>query len=208
MEVVSQLCFSGTKTPSDEVVIKLLSYITVQSKTGWIYSKDMVVFDDAIDRTPVVRSFLLQLLMRTRSSAVNKHLEIYFNNAVALVQKSEHNRYVTPETEVCLLVLGCIENLVFHLQDFQHQSFTEQNMYQNEEAQRIFNAAKGKIKMPSNKRLENLQHLASTRFAITVAAKSIYDIYVRKCTVIQPYHKQLFDVMGELFISCGSIYPK
>lgn len=81
-------------------------------------------------------------------------------------------------------------------------------MYQNEEAHRIFNAAKGKIKMQSDKRLENLQHLANTRFAITVAAKLIYDIYVRKSIVIQPYHKQLFDVMGELFISCGSDFPK
>lgn len=68
MEVVSQLCFAGQNPPSDDVVIKLLSYITVQSKKGWMYSKNMEVIDDAFDRTPVVRSFLLQLLMRTRYS--------------------------------------------------------------------------------------------------------------------------------------------
>lgn len=69
MEVVSQLCFAGRNPPSDDVVIKLLSYITVQSKKGWMYSKNIEVIDDAFDRTPVVRSFLLQLLMRTRYSA-------------------------------------------------------------------------------------------------------------------------------------------
>lgn len=65
LAVVSQLCFGGNIPPSDEVVQRLLSYVTVQTKE-WIYSKNFAVISDCIDRTPVVRSFLLQLLLRNR----------------------------------------------------------------------------------------------------------------------------------------------
>ena len=71
MEVVSQLCFSDGTPPSNEVVDKLLTYIidqTKNKKVERIVSKELTIFDDSngIDRTPVVRSFLLQQLMQTR----------------------------------------------------------------------------------------------------------------------------------------------
>ena len=69
MEVVSQLCFSEGPPPSEKVVEKLLSYITGRSKTGKVervVSKELTIFADAIDPSPVVRSFLLQQLMQTR----------------------------------------------------------------------------------------------------------------------------------------------
>lgn len=66
MEVVTQLCFADRSPPHDDVVKKLLSYITVETKKGLIYSKNLEIFDDSIDRSPIVRSFLLQLLMKKR----------------------------------------------------------------------------------------------------------------------------------------------
>lgn len=66
MEVVSQLCFAEGTPPCDEVVDKLLSYITIQTRNGQQVTKELTIFDDCIDPTPVVRSFLLQHLMRTR----------------------------------------------------------------------------------------------------------------------------------------------
>lgn len=66
MEVVSQLCFAEGTPPCAEVVTKLLSYITIPTKYGQQLTKELTVFDDGIDPTPVVRSFLLQHLIRTR----------------------------------------------------------------------------------------------------------------------------------------------
>lgn len=66
MEVVSQLCFAEGTPPCDEVVEKLLSFITIQTTRGQQVTKELTVFDDCIDPTPVVRSFLLQHLIRTR----------------------------------------------------------------------------------------------------------------------------------------------
>lgn len=70
MDLVSQLCFSDDEPPSNQVVEKLMSHITAttRGKQGEkMTSKEMSVFEEDIDPTPVLRSFLLQHLLRTRS---------------------------------------------------------------------------------------------------------------------------------------------
>ena len=61
MEVVSQLCFAEGTPPSDEVVEKLLAYITKKTKGGKQVTKELSIYEDGVDSTPVVRSFLLQI---------------------------------------------------------------------------------------------------------------------------------------------------
>lgn len=92
------------------------------------------------------------------------------------------------------------------MQDLQHQCFVGQT--QIEEANRIFIEAKDKINLPLEKRLENLQHLANTRFAVIVVANVVYNVYVKQSIKIQQWHKKLFSGMDELFKSCGTDYPK
>jgi len=79
MDLVSQLCFGDDSVPPEEAVIRrLMGYITCTSKvaeklqklkgtaaTAPATQKTKKMFDDAIDATPVVRSFLLQLLLKT-----------------------------------------------------------------------------------------------------------------------------------------------
>ena len=80
MDLVSQLCFSDDEPPSNEVVQKLMSYITATARRGQggrMASKEMSVFEEGIDPTPVLRSFLLQHLLRTRS-VFGSVLSLYF----------------------------------------------------------------------------------------------------------------------------------
>jgi len=73
MDLVSQLCFGDDSTPPEEAVIRrLMGYITCRSKVAeklqqlqGAVQKTKKMFDDAIDATPVVRSFLLQLLLKS-----------------------------------------------------------------------------------------------------------------------------------------------
>lgn len=69
LDIVSQLCFAERSPPSQEVIEKLFSYV-VSSKgpkdVGRRISKELTIFGDSIDPTPVVRSFLLQQLIQTR----------------------------------------------------------------------------------------------------------------------------------------------
>jgi len=78
MDLVSQLCFGDDSIPPEEAVIRrLMGYITCSSKVAEKLQKlkgaasvpdvkkTKKMFDDAIDATPVVRSFLLQLLLKS-----------------------------------------------------------------------------------------------------------------------------------------------
>jgi hypothetical protein len=68
MAVVSQLCFSGLQPPEPEAVRHIFGYIIHRSKgRTLLQTKHMTVHDDLIDPTPVLRSFLLRLLLKHRS---------------------------------------------------------------------------------------------------------------------------------------------
>lgn len=69
MELVSQLCFSEDKPPSDEVIQRLMGYVTKEIKTDdehiELASQPFSALKDTtIDCMPVVRSFTLQLLLQ------------------------------------------------------------------------------------------------------------------------------------------------
>ena len=70
MNVVSRLCFYGNEAPNDDVIEKLLSYVTktpgIETAGERLLSQTLSPFDDTIDPTPAVRSFLLQLLLKSK----------------------------------------------------------------------------------------------------------------------------------------------
>ena len=68
MELVSLYCF-GEQLPSSELVLKFISYVIKdENKT-----EDLTPFDEqAIDVTPVIRSFILQQLLQIKGRWVIK----------------------------------------------------------------------------------------------------------------------------------------
>ena len=65
MEVVSSLCFGGQKAPEPEL-IKCLMEMVFATKEGAMFStRDITPYDHETqcDSVPVIRSFLLQLLL-------------------------------------------------------------------------------------------------------------------------------------------------
>ena len=66
MELVSSLCFEGDTPPEPETVQRLLEYVIRQpeAETDRRQTKPMTILR-CIDPTPVVRSLLLQLLLRS-----------------------------------------------------------------------------------------------------------------------------------------------
>jgi hypothetical protein len=111
MDVVSQLSFAEDTAPSSDVVDKLMGLVTRQrsSRAGTktlLQTKEMTIFDDGIDPTPVVRSFLLQLLMRTSGDKVDEYLQRYLQDARRLFDEAGAEQYLI---QLCLLVVQCIE---------------------------------------------------------------------------------------------------
>jgi hypothetical protein len=77
MDLISRLCFTesgvNASPPEPEAVERLMGYITGKSKVSEKIqqlrgqkTKKMGLFNEALDPTPVVRSFLLQLLLRSK----------------------------------------------------------------------------------------------------------------------------------------------
>lgn len=68
MDLVSQLCFADNTPPDGAVVDMLMSCVTrtSSSDSASVTTKSFTLFNDGIDATPVVRSFLLQLLLKSR----------------------------------------------------------------------------------------------------------------------------------------------
>jgi len=77
MELVHSLCFAGNKVPDGEVVTKLIGYVICESRPKPVSAtqpgqvkrtttKQLTPLAQIADPTPIFRSFLLQLLLRSK----------------------------------------------------------------------------------------------------------------------------------------------
>ena len=72
MELVLCFCFTNNSPPEPEVIRKLMGYVTCRSKLAEkvggkahaVQQKTKKMFEESFDPTPVVRSFLLQLMLQ------------------------------------------------------------------------------------------------------------------------------------------------
>ncbi|XP_052062678.1 E3 ubiquitin-protein ligase rnf213-alpha-like isoform X2 [Mytilus californianus] len=200
MEVVSQLCFADGTPPSKEVIDKLLSYITGHSRTKRaerIVSKELTIFEDSIDPTPVVRSFLLQQLMQTSSdNEIQKYLSAYFTSASDLVKTSGDPHQLV---ELCLLVLQCME-------DSLHQQFDQDE--QIAAATQMLREAVPNI-ASDIEILDKIGHISRVRFSLTVVAKYIHKLYgTSKKSMPDASMRNLFEEAARLCDECNSPWPR
>ena len=64
MEVISNLCFGGYKLPEPDLIKMLMNTIfTEKEQDASLSTRDMTPYETNPDKIPVVRSFLLQLLL-------------------------------------------------------------------------------------------------------------------------------------------------
>ncbi|XP_033105079.1 E3 ubiquitin-protein ligase rnf213-alpha-like [Anneissia japonica] len=110
MEVVSQLCFADGTPPSEEVIKKLLGYVTIDSKKQKRrVTRNVSPFpEDCIDPNPVVRSFLLQLLLQSNLETVKEHVQEYLMNSRDLMERSDDD-----VVSLCRLFVNCLEDTYY-----------------------------------------------------------------------------------------------
>ncbi|XP_033105070.1 E3 ubiquitin-protein ligase RNF213-like [Anneissia japonica] len=109
MEVVSQLCFADGTPPSEEVIKRLLGYVTIDSKKhNRRVTRNVSPFpEDCIDPNPVVRSFLLQLLLQSNLETVKEHVQEYLGNSRDLMERSDD------AVSLCRLFVNCLEDTYY-----------------------------------------------------------------------------------------------
>ena len=67
MEIVSNLCFGRRKLPEPDLIKMLMDTVFTEkepeAETSSMYTRDMTPYEADPDQVPVIRSFLLQLLL-------------------------------------------------------------------------------------------------------------------------------------------------
>uniref|UniRef100_G1U8H8 RING-type domain-containing protein n=1 Tax=Oryctolagus cuniculus TaxID=9986 RepID=G1U8H8_RABIT len=110
VDLVSSMCFRDDSPPHRDVVQGLLSLLFVQKELlrrepqgPREHTKSLSPFNDVVDKTPVIRSVVLKLLLKYSFREVQDYLQDY----LTLLEKKSF--LVEDKTELYLLFLNCLE---------------------------------------------------------------------------------------------------
>uniref|UniRef100_A0A7N4NKI3 Ring finger protein 213 n=1 Tax=Sarcophilus harrisii TaxID=9305 RepID=A0A7N4NKI3_SARHA len=112
IDLVSTMCFKDNIPPDKEVIEELLSLLFVHKKllkddlliSGHSeYTKSLSPFDDVVDKTPVIRSVVLKLLLKYSFHDVKEYIQHYLSQ---LEQKPFLDE---DKTELYTLFINCLE---------------------------------------------------------------------------------------------------
>eukprot|EP00058_Branchiostoma_floridae_P013669 XP_002599157.1 hypothetical protein BRAFLDRAFT_68766 [Branchiostoma floridae] len=178
MELVSRFCFADGTPPEAGVVEMLLNYVVRREKEGTAtQTKKFTPFeDDCIDQTPVIRSFLLQLLLRANSQEVIDHMEKYLQAA---------RRFVLDKQEV-------IELLVIFIQCME-DSYKQEAAQSHDTETAMIEVAMSKLQQAGRQAHVNapglsvatLLFIANIRFGLSVAAQLLHKYHGRRALSVQ-----------------------
>ncbi|KAL3881517.1 hypothetical protein ACJMK2_027949 [Sinanodonta woodiana] len=189
MDVVSQLCFVDNTAPSDQVVDKLLGYITMTTTPGKQgkmetrqLTKELTIFNDCVDPNPVFRSFLLQLLLRTSEERVHHILDKYFKKAQAVIG-DDNIDIDTHMIQLCQLVIQCLEDS-FYLECLKEDEVAVATNHLNDAVHEL---------TKSSSMLDRLYGIAKARFGLAVTAKHIQETVLNKRQMVASELRRLID---------------
>ncbi|XP_052243455.1 E3 ubiquitin-protein ligase RNF213-like [Dreissena polymorpha] len=105
LEVVSQLSFAYGNA-SEQVITKLLGYVTCKTKTGKVFTKNISMIDTGLDPNPVFRSFLLRMLLKSREERyVSSYISQFLESTTIDTDTNPKERI-----DIYLLIVQCWED--------------------------------------------------------------------------------------------------
>ncbi|XP_062581861.1 E3 ubiquitin-protein ligase RNF213-like, partial [Saccostrea cucullata] len=173
------MTFENDNLPNEDAIHTLLEFvISEENKTSVkgdaVVSRNRLRLRSAVKRpydtctTPVTRSFLLQLLLRTRDNSVNEHIEKFMRDTRGACRTNE------TLVKTCQMFIHCIEETtVYHfLKDLKT---TKDEI---SEAEKFVQSATGLF----NEQLsfKSLSRVAEVRWAIQIASKYVYRCMVEE----------------------------
>eukprot|EP00731_Ephydatia_muelleri_P024235 Em0016g506a len=102
--MVSTLCF-GYGTPEDRLIKMLIDTVFSEKGDAEVTTKELTYSETTTDSVPVIRSFLLKLLVDQRSEQVKVHLQDYFEKSRRAVSGIDQG--------LCLLCVQCFEDSTY-----------------------------------------------------------------------------------------------
>nr|XP_034315108.1 E3 ubiquitin-protein ligase rnf213-alpha-like isoform X1 [Crassostrea gigas] len=199
-DVVVQLCFSEEETPSREVIERLMSHIINAPNSGnedKLMSKNISILEEGFDQVPVVRSFLLQQILRTNNEEVENILETYINKTKETSIK-DRQKYLL---ELNALIINCLEDSFMHKYMMNPQPSTASEVL-----------AKNVQKMKTTTfGIPKLICLSESRFGLSEAANCLIKLALHEQTLEEEEIKDCIDILtvAQRFCTdCGSTFPR
>uniref|UniRef100_A0A8D2MKY7 RING-type E3 ubiquitin transferase n=1 Tax=Zonotrichia albicollis TaxID=44394 RepID=A0A8D2MKY7_ZONAL len=112
IDMVTTMCFKDNKPPEPQVIQSLLDLLFVERKTvlkdtnhSAVYTKFLSPFHDEVDKTPIIRSVMLKLLLKYSFNEVKDDVQRYLSQV-------EHSKLLekNDKKELYLLFVNCLED--------------------------------------------------------------------------------------------------
>ncbi|XP_066472974.1 E3 ubiquitin-protein ligase RNF213 isoform X2 [Tiliqua scincoides] len=175
LELVSTMCFKDNEPPEKAVIQELLKLLFVQKEIlrgdRGMYTKSLSPFDDVVDKTPVIRSVLLKLLLKYSFESVKAYLQEYLSDV-------EANQILDKEdkTEVYTLFANCLEDSMYEKSGAACEKIKTTCL--REEGRFLANYVKWSSRENSEEpTVEYLQGVANIRLCMDRAAELLFEFY-------------------------------
>ncbi|KAG9267741.1 E3 ubiquitin-protein ligase rnf213-alpha [Astyanax mexicanus] len=171
IEVVSAVCFKDNCPPSRGVILHLLSFLMVEAKPpslvkaqSQIHTKALSPFDEGMDRSPVVRSVVLKLLLRYSFDDVKEYLEQHLQTIL-------QSRILDGDdkTELYTLYISCFEDAMFEKTELGSEAEQRRPLQEGRDFLHYF-LHTGRV-ATEEVSIEALQQIARLRGCLDIAAQ-------------------------------------
>ncbi|XP_050390801.2 E3 ubiquitin-protein ligase RNF213 [Patella vulgata] len=218
MAMVSKLCFSSNTAPSEDVVHRLMEYITVKktARTGElnvhrVKTKPMSLFIHEIDRTPICRLFFLKLLIRQSAEYTSSYLHDFFEDAKQLIEQTSRRTSKVNKSslvEFSALVSYCLEDVYYE----NASDFTDQCIQEIDAATKSLKAAAEYFRQRDKDEIsviEQLENLVRCRYGLVVAAKYLHHFFISKSLNMSEEFRSLVEAIRNVIkIETTMMWPK
>uniref|UniRef100_A0A8C6FXL0 E3 ubiquitin-protein ligase RNF213 n=1 Tax=Moschus moschiferus TaxID=68415 RepID=A0A8C6FXL0_MOSMO len=177
VDLVSTMCFKDNSPPQKEVVRDLLSLLFVEKELlreapqrRREHTKSLSPFDDVVDKTPVIRSVVLKLLLKYSFCDVKEYIQTY------LSELEKKPFLAEDKTELYMLFSNCLED---SMHEKNNAFFTRDELkYLREEGQFLTTYQPvGCSRWPAGEAsVEHLQKMARIRLCLDKASEILAEL--------------------------------
>ncbi|XP_026523023.1 E3 ubiquitin-protein ligase RNF213 [Notechis scutatus] len=177
IDLVSTMCFKGNNPPDKSVIVELLNLMFVQKSIlrgrESLHTKSLSPFDDVVDKTPVIRSAVLKLLLKYSFSDVEVHVQEHLSTV-------EANHFIDKEDkiELYMLFISCFEDsLCEKTGNFPKETKISCLANDGNFLEKSFHQYNSSHPVSQKITIEYLQGIANLRLCMDRAAEVIFELH-------------------------------
>ncbi|XP_075066136.1 E3 ubiquitin-protein ligase RNF213 [Mixophyes fleayi] len=166
VDIICTMCFKDNTPPEKKVIHHLLSFLFGNIGTR-CSTRSLSPFEDAVDKTPVIRSVILKLLLKYSFDIIMDYAQEYLTTV-------EDKNLLTLEdtTEVYLLFVNCLEDSLFEKEQNVQRDSSRKNQYLEDEGSFLQEYLQNSKQQRHNeKSVLFLQDVGRVRLALDKAAE-------------------------------------